>query len=131
LPTPSLFKAITDKLEDDGIAVYFFSDVGPNPVTESVEAARDAMVEFKPDVIVSLGGGSAIELAYGVTHGASQSAISPLSTGGALILAAYGNFYNPSAEERSKVFVQLFVLALAMGAVMAVLGLFGFYGLFI
>ena len=68
---------------------------------------------------------------YAISIGASQTAISPLSTGGALAMAAYANIYKPSDSERSKVFVQMFIYAIAAGVVFALLGLVGFYGWFI
>ncbi len=56
-------KNMVQKLRDGGFEVAFFGEIGPNPVTGLVEAARDVMLELKPDVIVALGGGSPIDAA--------------------------------------------------------------------
>lgn len=54
---------MVESLRDSGFEVAFYGNVGPNPVTELVEAARDMMLELKPDVIVALGGGSPMDAA--------------------------------------------------------------------
>ncbi|MEG0152241.1 MAG: bifunctional acetaldehyde-CoA/alcohol dehydrogenase [Cellulosilyticaceae bacterium] len=43
------------------IAVEIFSDVEPDPDLETVRKGADVMRSFKPDVIISLGGGSAMD----------------------------------------------------------------------
>ena len=43
-----------------------FSDVEPDPSFDTIKRGLTAMQEFKPDVIISLGGGSAIDAAKGM-----------------------------------------------------------------
>ncbi len=43
-----------------------FSDVEPDPSIETVRAGAEMMNEFKPDVIIALGGGSAMDAAKGM-----------------------------------------------------------------
>ena len=43
-----------------------FSDVEPDPSIETVKRGAQMMVEFKPDVIIALGGGSAMDAAKGM-----------------------------------------------------------------
>ena len=43
-----------------------FSEVEPDPSIETVQAGAKAMEEFKPDVIIALGGGSAMDAAKGM-----------------------------------------------------------------
>lgn len=43
-----------------------FSDVEPDPSTETVKRGAQMMDEFKPDVIIALGGGSAMDAAKGM-----------------------------------------------------------------
>lgn len=100
-------------------------------VSSTTGVVMPTFIPTMPGVVEALGGGNAAELAYAVTLGASQTAISPLSTGGALILAAYGNFFKPTSEQRSKLFVQLFGLAAICMASFAVMGLIGLYGIFL
>ena len=54
-------KVITDKLDELGIAHTTFSNVAPDPnLACAIEGAR-AMNEFKPDAIIAVGGGSAMD----------------------------------------------------------------------
>ena len=54
-------KPITDKLDELGIAHTTFSNVAPDPTLAcSIEGTR-AMNEFKPDAIIAVGGGSAMD----------------------------------------------------------------------
>ena len=43
-----------------------FSDVEPDPSIETVKRGAQMMDEFKPDVIIALGGGSAMDAAKGM-----------------------------------------------------------------
>jgi len=56
-------KPITDKLDQMGIVYSVFSDVQPDPTLANAEAGAKAMAAFQPDVIVALGGGSAMDAA--------------------------------------------------------------------
>ena len=54
-------KPITDKLDEMGIVYQCFSDVQPDPTLANAQAGAKAMAAFQPDVIIALGGGSAMD----------------------------------------------------------------------
>ncbi len=56
-------KVITDKLDEMGLAHTTFFDVEPDPTLASAKAGAAQMAAFKPDVIIALGGGSAMDAA--------------------------------------------------------------------
>ena len=56
-------KPITDKLDEMEIAYTVFSDVEPDPTLISAQNGAEAMRKFEPDVIIALGGGSAMDAA--------------------------------------------------------------------
>ncbi len=54
-------KPITDKLDEMGIVHTTFFDVAPDPTLASAKAGAAQMSTFKPDCIIALGGGSAMD----------------------------------------------------------------------
>ena len=54
-------KPITDKLDELGIVYTVFSDVQPDPTLANAQEGAKAMKAFEPDVILALGGGSAMD----------------------------------------------------------------------
>lgn len=56
-------KPITDKLEQLGIVHSTFFEVAPDPTLDSARKGAAAMTAFQPDVIIALGGGSAMDAA--------------------------------------------------------------------
>lgn len=56
-------KPISDKLDQLGIAHTTFADVEPDPTLASAKAGAERMRSFKPDCIIALGGGSAMDAA--------------------------------------------------------------------
>jgi acetaldehyde dehydrogenase/alcohol dehydrogenase len=54
-------KPITDKLDEMGIVYSCFSNVQPDPTLANAQEGAKAMTAFKPDVIIALGGGSAMD----------------------------------------------------------------------
>ena len=54
-------KPITDKMDEMGIVYQCFSDVQPDPTLANAQAGAKAMAAFQPDVIIALGGGSAMD----------------------------------------------------------------------
>ncbi|MBS7389609.1 MAG: aldehyde dehydrogenase family protein, partial [Oscillospiraceae bacterium] len=56
-------KAITDKLDEMGIVHTTFFDVAPDPTLASAKAGAEQMKAFKPDTIIALGGGPAMDAA--------------------------------------------------------------------
>ncbi len=56
-------KAITDKLDEMGIVHTTFFDVQPDPTLANAKNGAAQMAAFKPDTIIALGGGSAMDAA--------------------------------------------------------------------
>ena len=56
-------KPITDKLDEMGIAHTTFFDVQPDPTLNNAKCGAAQMAAFKPDTIIALGGGSAMDAA--------------------------------------------------------------------
>ena len=54
---------VTDVLDANGIQYKIFSDVEPDPTLRCARAGAAEMTAFNPDVIISLGGGSAMDAA--------------------------------------------------------------------
>ena len=51
---------------DNDVSVRIFSEVEPNPSTNTVYKGTEQIVDFQPDTIIALGGGSAIDAAKGM-----------------------------------------------------------------
>ncbi len=56
-------KPITDKLDEMGITHTCFYNVAPDPTLACAKEGAKQMCSFKPDVIIALGGGSAMDAA--------------------------------------------------------------------
>ena len=56
-------KPITDKLDEMGIAHTTFFDVQPDPTLKNATEGAKQMAAFRPDTIIALGGGSAMDAA--------------------------------------------------------------------
>ena len=56
-------KSITDKLDSLGIVHQVFFNVEPDPTLECAMQGSKQMAEFKPDTIIAIGGGSAMDAA--------------------------------------------------------------------
>ena len=54
-------KPIEDKLDEMGIVHETFFDVAPDPTLACAKAGAELMRSFKPDTIIALGGGSAMD----------------------------------------------------------------------
>lgn len=54
-------KPITDKLDKMGIVYTCFYEIAPDPTLQSARKGVEAMRAFEPDVIIALGGGSAMD----------------------------------------------------------------------
>ena len=54
-------KVITDRLDEMGITHTVFSNVQPDPTLANAQEGARAMTAFQPDVIIALGGGSAMD----------------------------------------------------------------------
>ncbi|MBR0384752.1 MAG: iron-containing alcohol dehydrogenase, partial [Eubacteriaceae bacterium] len=64
-----LLKMITDVLEEKGVKkIHVFSDVEPDPSTDIVERGLVSILHDKPDALIALGGGSAIDTAKAIIY---------------------------------------------------------------
>ena len=54
-------KRVTDPLDEMGAQWELFDQVIPNPTVELVSAGVAHILEFRPDTVIALGGGSAID----------------------------------------------------------------------
>ena len=57
----------------DGLQTVHFTDFKPNPLIESVEAGVEVFRENNCDMIIAIGGGSAIDVAKGIKLNAAQN----------------------------------------------------------
>lgn len=92
-------------------------------VSSALGVVYPTMMPMCADIAAEVGGVNPVALMAAVGAGGSLAGISPLSTGGALAMAALGTAIpNLSKEEENKRFVQLFIMAgvallvLAIGA---------------
>ena len=70
---------VTSRLEAAGAVVRVFDQVVPDPPVEAVAAGVAVLMEFKPDAIVAIGGGSALDSAKLVREFASRMENAPAS----------------------------------------------------
>ncbi|OAA94703.1 1-propanol dehydrogenase PduQ [Clostridium coskatii] len=59
---------ITEQLDKAHIEYDIFSDIVPDPPVEVIVKGVQEAVKFKPDVLIALGGGSAIDSAKGIMY---------------------------------------------------------------
>lgn len=55
-----------DALHQAGLATHVFSDISENPTTADVDRGTAVAHDFRPDLIVGLGGGSSMDCAKGI-----------------------------------------------------------------
>lgn len=72
-----------------------------------------------------------VELISTIINGGFTAAVSPLSMGGAMVMAAYGTLFKPDAAERNKVFKQLMTIAVVVSIIQGLIANTGIYSLFI
>ena len=82
-------------------------------VSSALGVVYPTMMPMCPDIAAQVGGGiNPVSLMASVGAGGSLAGLSPMSTGGALILAALGtNLKEFTATQQTKVFVQLICIA--------------------
>ena len=56
-------RQVTDELDKYGIKYTLYTDVNPDPLLSDAKKGAEAMAAFNPDVIIALGGGSAMDAA--------------------------------------------------------------------
>ena len=94
-------------------------------VSSASGVVMPTLIPTIPDMVTALPGANALTLVNCISIGANMAAMSPLSSCGALMLAAYSSSGNPSAKDRNKMFLQLFILSacgVALGGLLALVG---------
>lgn len=61
-----MIKLITYRLKGSDIQFQLFKDVVPDPPVEKIALGVKAMIDYKPEAIIAVGGGSAIDSAKGI-----------------------------------------------------------------
>ena len=85
------------------------------------------LIPTVPGLVANLSGVNALGLTVSICIGAHMAAMSPLSSCGGLMLAAYSSGDNVDAKARDKMFIQLFVMSACGVLFSAVLALLGVY----
>ncbi len=67
-----LIERIEKSLKDSGIAYSEYGGVKPNPLLGFAEEGVKKAVDFNADMIIAAGGGSVIDTAKGIAHGAAN-----------------------------------------------------------
>ena len=67
-----LLDRICGTLDEEGLAYSLFKGTQPNPRLDFVERGVKAAIETKADMILGVGGGSAIDAAKAIAHGAAN-----------------------------------------------------------
>ncbi|MBR4798683.1 MAG: iron-containing alcohol dehydrogenase [Clostridia bacterium] len=70
-----LLGRVADSLEKAGVACLAFGGAQPNPTLAHAEEGVKKALEFGADLIIGVGGGSAIDTAKAVAHGAANPGI--------------------------------------------------------
>lgn len=63
-----LCKILTDLLDEKGIAYEIFSEIFPDPTTETIEKGLLHIIQSRPDALIAIGGGSVIDTAKAVVY---------------------------------------------------------------
>ena len=66
-----LLDRVCQSLEKAGVTFECFGGAKPNPTLDHAEAGVIKALEFHADLIIGIGGGSAIDTAKGIAHGAA------------------------------------------------------------
>ena len=96
-------------------------------VSSASGVVMPTLIPTVPDMVQSVQGANAVELVNSISIGANMAAMSPLSSCGALMLAAYSSSDNVSLKDRNKLFLQLFALSAGGVALTGLCALFGLY----
>lgn len=89
------------------------------------------LIPTVPDIVANVGGSvTEIEMIIAIVGGATVAGISPLSTGGSLILASYTQETNASDAEQQSIFGKLFLISFGAVMIVVVCALIGGFKLF-
>ncbi len=105
-----LLDRVASSLEAAGVAFSLFGGAQPNPTLSHAEEGVAKAIEFGADLIIGVGGGSAIDTAKGIAHGAANPGVPlwdiwtkkvpltrSLPVGAVLTMAAAGSEMSDSA----------------------------------
>ena len=96
-------------------------------VSSASGVVMPTLIPTTPGIVASLPGTSAVELVSCISIGANVAALSPLSTCGGLMLAAYSSSPNADAKSKNQMFVWLFLLSACGVVFSSLLALIGLY----
>lgn len=89
------------------------------------------LIPTVPDIVANVGGSvTALQMIVSIVAAACVAGISPLSTGGSLVLASYTQNTNASDKEQASLFAKLFGTSFMVVMVVVVFGLVGGFKLF-
>ena len=71
-----LIDRVLESLKNAGVEYSLFGGANPNPTLAHAEEGVKAAIDFGADIIIGVGGGSAIDTAKGVAHGAANPGVS-------------------------------------------------------
>lgn len=91
-----------------GIDVIVFSDIVPDPTIDQVAAGVDVMLSENPDVLVALGGGSAIDTAKAILYFAKKAGcqssvyflVIPTTSGTGSEMTSFSVITNPKNKQK-------------------------------
>jgi len=115
--TPRLAAAVMTLL--GGVLSWFSSASG---------VVMPTLIPTVPGIAAAVGAGEAAMI-IGICIGAHAAATSPLSSCGAMSLAAYSSMTGADEQKRSKMFARLFYISIGGVAFVTVLGGLGLYGI--
>lgn len=87
------------------------------------------LIPTVPEIAQQVGGASIVQMVTAIVCSATVAGISPLSTGGSLIMASYAQESGCDEKEQQKMFGTLFALSAGVVAIVFVLGIVGVLGL--
>lgn len=96
-------------------------------VSSASGVVMPTLIPTVPDMVAAVPGTDAVELVNCISIGANMAAMSPLSSCGALMLAAYTSSGEISPKDRNRMFLRLFILSACGVALTSVLALVGAY----
>ena len=103
-------------------------------VSSTTGVVMPAMFKMLPNILRTFGTNvNYMEMISAITATSFAAAISPLSTGGAIIMSSYSASKETTNEELNKIFKFLFLLSVSnvlLNVVLSAIRLFGFYGIF-
>ena len=102
-------------------------------VSSTTGVVMPAMFKMMPNILRNFGNVNYMELISAITATSFAAAISPLSTGGAIIMSSYSASKETTNEELNKIFKFLFLLSVAnvaLNVLLSALHVFSLGGLF-